>query len=1191
MNKHHPVPTWLLRLVVAGYAAFFTFGIGSLSDAAQPTPPQVSISNVPMTLVTPAHPQVLLAVTNSQSMDGDLSGAIMTGSGASNIPSQLNGSSSPVNYTVPSGFTPPCNPTITNGQAPYTVSVSGTLCDNSASRLNVAKASIQSILQTYSGTTDFGLMDYDTSGTSLFATWVYYMSPSAGFTFTNTAPAAPTRYVNNPCYNNGGLGLGCAALTNLYGNAVLTDQYMIISASSDDPDINDVLYAGGLSNVFVIYGGPNPASQFNYTLAQYNAGHVNLCYSNSTPNQGGSFCETPTNAGYVPATPQVLQALRGFGYGGSQSRNSGMLLVPVTSAGQNPTQTQINNYVAQFTPYLAPETNVPNNGEIQAVAGQSPIAGILTQALSYYTSGGGPTSSNGCTPLRFVVLMTDGLPTEDLSGKNWPPLGSASAAGYGVSATFDPVTGALSTTNDQALTDTIAELAALKTAKVLTFIIGMGAGVNPANNPQAAATLRAMAVAGGTGNYFPATSPAAVTSQLQVILSTIQGMNLATSSAAVNSTGLNAGSTVYQAQFTSNDTPYSDWTGNLFAYPIIASGTNAGTVNTASPTWSAQSLLDAKTQGSGWDTNRVITTWNPLTLSGVPFRWNNISATQQLELQTSPTDTLGPARLDYLRGDPCDTQNPPTSCGTPAGPFRNRSHTLGDIVDSNPIYVSASNGPYTADPTYVSYEQTTLGRQPMLYVGANDGMLHAFNATTGQEQFAFIPNGAFPNLIKLTQPTYNAQHQFYVDGSPTAGDVQFANNSWHTILVGGLNDGGNSIYALDITNPSTLTNETAVASSVLWEYTDFLMGQTYSRPFIAQTNDTTDAPDGFMVFFGSGYNNSDGNPYLYAVNAQTGALVQRINLCASVNPNPCNSSLPNGLSSPVAVNGGGGLGVPATTVYAGDLQGNLWKVDISSALPAQWTVSLLFQARDASGNPQPITTTPSVSLNPNYPQLSGPIVFFGTGQFLGAPDITNTNVQSFYAIWDNGSTTRPTRSNNTLVQQTLTDQFVTQSGQTTEVRTISNNPVDYSSGKRGWFIDLGSAVSPQDTGERVITDPRLENGRVVFTTYVPSTNACQAGGGAFLMVVNYVNGGSFPKPELDINGDGVINSSDQVNGQNPVGLGLGNVYATAPTIISASLGNVRAVKLVTEAGTAGSIIKSVKERGGGTRTSWRQIQN
>src|SRR5262249_24244878 len=218
------------------------------------------------------------------------------------------------------------------------------------------------------------------------------------------------------------------------------------------------------------------------------------------------------------------------------------------------------------------------------------------------------------------------------------------------------------------------------------------------------------------------------------------------------------------------------------------------------------------------------------------------------------------------------------------------------------------------------------------------------------------------NLINLTSPFYNQLHHFYVDGSPQASDVQFNNGSWHTVLVSGERAGGNSVFALDVTTPAAITTEAALASKVLWEFSDANMGLTFSTPAIAQTAAGAAGGNlGFTVFFGNGYNSPSQQPYLYALNPQTGAPLPGtpINLCAAV-PGACNNALPNGLSSVVVTNNLGGIGAEATTVYAGDLQGNMWRVDVSNANSALWQVTLLFQASDGSGNRQPITTIPLI---------------------------------------------------------------------------------------------------------------------------------------------------------------------------------------------------------------------------------------
>ena len=1246
-----------LRNLAAGAALALIAGLFAppVLPVRAATTPTIPISQIPLSIAIPVHPQVVFAVGNSQSMDGDLGGAIMTGSGSLSAGQvSLYNSSSPVNYTVPSGFTPPVVAAV-GGVAPYTaVNSGGALVDNSASRLNVAKAGLAAILQAYMSSTDFALEDYRTSGTSLYSTWVYYMSPNGGpFTFANTLPAngylsyaayiaanpssspAPTLWTVNPCYQyttaSSAVNNNCSQIDNtLYGGTISGDRYMQIGATSDEPDINDVLYAGGLPGVFVSYNGPNPSSPYppSFSLANYNNGSIFVGYNSTVPNVGG-FGTSPTNAGYVPYSPQVMYARRGFGYYvGSVTSNSGTMLVPMTTAGTQPTSSSINTAIAKFTPYLAPETNSSDSSEIKALAYQSPIAGLVTKAQSYLQSLG--VSSSTCAPKRYVVLVTDGLPTMDLAGKLWPPLGSAAAQGYHVKAAFNAdgsLNTASSATNDQALIDAVNTIAQLKAAGIKTYVVGLGAGVDPSANPQAAAALTAMAVAGGTSAYFPATSPTNLVQQLSVILNQIQAGSLSTAAAAVNSTGLNTGSDVYEASYN------TDWTGDLREFPINASN---GQVNTAASNavWSAQAQLDTQASGLGWNTGRIIGTWNPALNggagAGAPFRWgttgvlspNSISPAQQSLLQ--PSDTLGQGRLHYLRGD----QSLQQSNG---GPFRNRSHILGDIVDSNPIYVGAPNGPYangagfstTFNTSYQAFESTWANRQPVIYVGANDGMLHAFNPNTGKELFAFVPNGVFTNLIDLTQPGYSSNHHFYVDGSPQAGDVQFADGSWHTVLVGGENAGGKSIYALDVTNPASLTTESALAQSALWEFSGSGgggMGYTYSIPALALTcvpnggnqspcsNSNATQQGMFMAFFGNGYDSASNHAILYAVNAETGALQARIDLCNAVS-GACNPNLPEGLSSVVAANSDGILGAPVDHVFAGDLQGNLWSINVSNSSPSKWTVRLLFQARDASGNPQPITTTPAVTLNPNYPNLLGLMVYFGTGQLLATSDLTNVSTQSFYGVWDKPTTsassvaTAYTRSN--LQAQTLTTISAATANLPQDVRISTNNCVYYttatglpsgciapssppSTAQLGWYMDLPA------TGERVITDPRLESGAVVFTTNAPtsaSSTQCSVGFNSWLMDVNYVNGGSFTQPELDVNGDYTINSGDQVtvNGKtyNPVGMNMGTVYSAAPTIISADLGAAHAVKLVTR---SDQTIKSVQERGGGpTRVGWWQI--
>ena len=576
---------------------------------------------------TANRPQVLIAVTNSESMDGNTSGAIMTGSGTAD-PSLVN-SSSPTNYTVPSGFVPPLGTgSAPSGQAPYTMTnASGNLADNGPSRLNLAKAAISNVINNYAGTLDFALEDFSTSNLKLNTTWVYYMSPNgAGFRFTNTATAQVVGSgnpftVNNPCYGykssatSTSVANNCSALDAYYNpggvtstNSIANDLYMLVGDSSDEPSINDVLYTGGYPKVFVEYNGPSPASPYppNFTLANYNNGSILLRYQSTSPSVG-SFATSPTNAGYVPYSKEVMNIQRGFGYGASQSATGGNMAVGLQTAGSSPTSTSIQAVISAFAPALMPETNSTSTTEIKSAAGQAPVAGLLAQAKTYLTN-----HKSGSCQQQYVVLITDGLPTEDLSGKLWPPLGSAAAAGYGVTASFNS-DGSLGTTNDQAATDTISALTALNTAGIKTYVIGLGAGVDPSVNPTAAKFLTAMAIAGGTNTYYSASSQNAINTALQSIAAQIYSASAI--SAPIPPVTITSGSLIYQVS--TNPTPIA---GHVQAYSVSATGQPS-----SSASWDAGGLMTSTNrQNLLMSTNA---SGNMVTLSNMDSAAFNLTAT------------------------------------------------------------------------------------------------------------------------------------------------------------------------------------------------------------------------------------------------------------------------------------------------------------------------------------------------------------------------------------------------------------------------------------------------------------------------------------------------------------------------------------------------------------------------------------
>ena len=316
----------------------------------------------------------------------------------------------------------------------------------------------------------------------------------------------------------------------------------------------------------------------------------------------------------------------------------------------------------------------------------------------------------------------------------------------------------------------------------------------------------------------------------------------------------------------------------------------------------------------------------------------------------------------------------------------------------------------------------------MVYVGANDGMLHGFDGLTGAEKLAYVPSPVYANLSKLTATPYS--HRYFVDGTPTIGDAYFS-GAWHSVLVGGLRAGGQGIYALNVTDPTQFA-ETNASSLVMWEFTDANdadLGYTFSRPNVVKMADGS-----WAAVFGNGYNNTEadghasttGAAVLYIVNVQTGALIKKISTGVGSSQDPTGASRPNGLATvtPVDVNQDG----ITDYIYGGDLFGNLWKFDVTATSSGSWDVAFhsggaaspLFKACGGntcnSGNAQAITTRVTVGYGPNR---IGYMVYFGTGKYLEATDVNDLSTQTLYGIWDKNDGTTTVSGRSTLLQQTI----------------------------------------------------------------------------------------------------------------------------------------------------------------------------
>ena len=457
---------------------------------------------------------------------------------------------------------------------------------------------------------------------------------------------------------------------------------------------------------------------------------------------------------------------------------------------------------------------------------------------------------------------------------------------------------------------------------------------------------------------------------------------------------------------------------------------------------------------------------------------------------TQKTTAAGTNLLKYLRGQ-YGYEDRSTNSGSDRL-YRYRSAVLGDALESQPAFISKPLFSYPY-PGYSAYVTAQASRAGTVYMGANDGMMHAFAADTGIERWAYVPSMVIPNMWKLADKNYATLHLNFVNGSPITSDVCVSNCAdagtatavWKTILVAGLNGGGRGYYALDITTPASPV--------LLWEFTpttgigkikDDDVGYSFGQPIITRKADGT-----WVVLVTSGYNNTspgDGKGYLYVLNANTGAIISKIAAASG-------AIVGDGLAK-IAGRNDEPAGNTVGSIYGGDLAGNVWRFNINGSTAATIGTGDVMNfaiLKDSSGATQPITTAPVLG------KISGQnIVFVGTGKYLETADLTTTQRQTQYAIKDDNAVTTFVNPRSTLVQQTLTN-----NADGTATRTGSNNVVNFYTG-RGWYFDF------PDTGERVNIDSKLVQGTLLIPSLVPSNTACSPGGYGWLNFVDYKTGGA-----------------------------------------------------------------------------------
>lgn len=1104
------------------------------------------IANVPMAVNNSVTPNVQVILDNSESMDGYMWGTLVSGN----------------------------DPT---------------------TRGNIGRLSMRNAITSYRNAFNWGLMSFEISAPALESTYVYLLGTSTGMVFTDDCLGYLAGTFNGTPFTPGisATNLGSVPPYNTTGNRCVANPqpfspggaYVTFDLSSDDSNIVDVLYNGSYSGAPAINQAWAPAhNTANPTKYDWYLSH-NLTTTWNDPSDFSSLwfssTLTPTDAGYIPGNyssvfpnniSHSLYLPRGWGY-----------LANITGSGtlNEPVQVDSTAHYNNLMALMGNETNGAT-GEIKNAAVFTPTTGTLNSARTYFSGSSSPIKYS-CQQ-NFVMLVTDGLPTGTTSGAMYTPppnttntcvwdttTNSCTSGSFGAAANdaISAVTKLRTTPN--AILSTAPDGTGSVTGKydVQTYVVALASTLG--SNAQNMAVMNAMAYAGGG---LPTALLATDTVSFQNAMTKI-------TDSVTAKVGSSAAVSVANAHVTSTDnasyvTTYNSgtWTGDLNAYAIDLT-TGLPTTTSLWTAGSARDQLDLLTSSA-----RMIATSTDVAGStgGVQFQpttaatTTKLSTSQQTLLNTPsvlPVD--GAAVLAYLRGD---------RSGETAGTYRVRAHLLGDTVNAEPAVVVAPGANYS-DAGYqglsTTFKETNASRTRMVYQGANDGMLHAFTAATGAEAWAYVPNLVMASLNNLSSKT-SFTHQYRVDGTPVSGDVDFKNTSgatgtgtdWRTILVGGLGKGGRGYYALDVTNPNA-ANEAAVASKVLWEFPNSVSnssqrstatlnsGYSFGKPIIVKTRAA-----GWVALITSGYNNGtnsgdsggDGLGHLFVVNPRTGDLIKDI---PTTGCTATPTSTPCGLAQIAAYVDNTTVDNTTDFVYGGDLMGNVWRFDLSTASSSGWSVSKFAVLRDAGGATQPVTTTPLLA-NITINGTATRFVYVGTGQYLGDSDVPAstspnshaTQTQTMYGLVDNTISTLPDPLRSSLQVQTLTVSGTTITG--------TSNTVNFSL-QKGWYADLPT------TGERANTDPTLAVGSLTFTTNTPNTTVCMPGGSSNIYSFDYKTGSFL------------------------MAASLGNTLASRVVLIQLPSGQVVALVRLSNATTTGQTVPTPSSGTTTSRTSWREIFN
>ena len=571
------------------------------------------------------------------------------------------------------------------------------------------------------------------------------------------------------------------------------------------------------------------------------------------------------------------------------------------------------------------------------------------------------------------------------------------------------------------------------------------------------------AAVNGRGTYFSAKDPQALQDGLRKALGSMERSTGSGAAAATSNLQPTAGDNyIYIANYRTQL-----WDGELSAYSV---NLDTGVIGDTAQ-WQASAALRPLITN---DTRKIWTSDSNRNLVAFSTKLTpGLSATQKAWFDNSKLSQYGDwnqsqraaataeSMVEFLRGQ--DVKFPSSDVRM----YRERDKALGDFVHSQPVYVKSASYDFT-EAGYAGFKQSVDSRLPTVYAAANDGMLHAFDAETGAERWAYVPPMVLPDMWQLANADYESRHRFYVDGPLAVNDANI--NGWKTVLIGALGKGGRGYYALDITDPT--------APKVLWTFSaenNPNVGYSYGTPFITKVKDQ------WVALLTSGYNNvpengkygsADGRGRLFVLKLATGEVLKTIDTGAGAVDDPSGLARINVAVDDFKTDNS------ASVAYGGDLKGTLWRFDLEAG-----TATRLLEL----GKDKPITAAPEIS-TVNKQRA----VFVASGRYLGPADLSTKDEQVIAGVRDDGS--GKLVSFDALVKQSLAvsgNAIVSKSKQT----------VKWDSTQPGWTVSL------PDSGERVAVDLQLYFGTLLASSVVPAASACQPGGYSWLYQIDFATGG------------------------------------------------------------------------------------